>query len=208
MSYKLYNPISPLAAGAKVELLLKFTDLQVEFVRIPKEQWKSPEYLAKHPLGKIPTLETPEGCIYESNSILRYFARKVGKFYGETPAETASIDQWLEFANTQLQPNLARVAYPTLGYLPTTKEAYEAGRKDLLEVLKVIDNYLKDHEYLGSKSVSIADFAYSSALRFLFKAVLDEKARTGLPNLTKWYARISETKEYQAQYGKTWLATK
>ncbi len=85
--------------------------------------------MKKHPLGKIPTLETPEGCIYESHSIMRYIARKVGKFYGNTPAETASIDQWLEFINTQVAPYLSKVYYALLGYAPSTKEQYDAARK-------------------------------------------------------------------------------
>jgi elongation factor 1-gamma len=133
MSYKLYSPQNYATAGAKVELLLRFIDLPVEIVRIGWDQIKSPEYLAKHPLGKVPTLETPEGCIFESNSILRYLARKAGKLYGNSPAETASIDQWLEFLNTQLTPINSRVVYITLGfYPPTTKDSYEAGKKDYL----------------------------------------------------------------------------
>lgn len=145
MSYKLYNAPSQLAAGTKIEVLLRFTDLPVELVKLPRDQWQSPEYLQKHPLGKIPTLETPEGCIFESNSIMRYIARKDGKFYGSSPAETASIDQWLEFANTQLQPTLAQVGYPLFGYVQVTKEEFEEGKKDLIETLKVVDKYLKDH---------------------------------------------------------------
>jgi glutathione S-transferase len=129
MSFKLYNAANPISAGAKVEVLLRFFDFNVEFVRIPLAEWKSPEYLKKHPWGKIPTLETPEGCIFESHSIMRYFARKAGKMYGTNPAETASVDQWLEFINTQVNPNLARVHYAILGYFPVTKEQYDAARK-------------------------------------------------------------------------------
>ena len=64
MSYKLYAPQHQLSPGIKTELLSKFIDIPLEFDRIPMDKWKSPEYLAKHPLGKVPTLETPEGCIY------------------------------------------------------------------------------------------------------------------------------------------------
>lgn len=126
---KLYNPINPVSAGSKVEVLLRFFNFDVEFVRIPFADWKSPEYLKKHPWGKVPTLETPEGCIFESNSILRYIARKAGKMYGSNAAETASIDQWLEFITTQVGPNLARVHYAILGYFPSTKDQYDAARK-------------------------------------------------------------------------------
>jgi elongation factor 1-gamma len=60
---------------------------------------KSPEYLKKHPLGKVPLLDTPEGPIYESNAILRYLARKQKSLYGSNVFETAQVDQWLDFQN-------------------------------------------------------------------------------------------------------------
>ena len=84
MSYKLYAPQHQLSPGIKSELLAKFIDIPIEFERIPFDKLKTPEFLAKHPLGKVPTLETPEGCIYESNAILRFLARKAGKFYSLT----------------------------------------------------------------------------------------------------------------------------
>lgn len=116
MTYILNNPLHLNAAGTKCEILLRFLDLPVQVYRIKWEQLQTPEYLHKHPLGKIPTLETPEGTIYESATILRYLARKAGKFYGKTAAETASIDQWLEYVNTQVGPLSVRTIYGTLGY--------------------------------------------------------------------------------------------
>lgn len=151
MSYKLYSPQNQITAGVKVELLARFIDIPIECERIPWDKWKSPEYLQKHPLGKVPTLETPEGCIYESGAILRFLARKAGKLYGNTPAETATIDQWLEFYNTQLSANHPRVFYGTLGYMAVTKEAYEAGKKDYINLLKLIDAQLKKTPYLAGK---------------------------------------------------------
>jgi glutathione S-transferase len=56
MAYKLYSPHHLATAGAKVELFSKFINIPIEFVRIPWDQWKSAEYLQKHPLGKVPTL--------------------------------------------------------------------------------------------------------------------------------------------------------
>ena len=56
MSIKFYSPVSLASAGAKVEVLLRFVNFPVGFVRIPFDQWKSEEYLKKHPWGKVPTL--------------------------------------------------------------------------------------------------------------------------------------------------------
>lgn len=112
MSLVLYSPRINVTHGTKVEVVAKFLGINLEFNRIPPTEWKTPEHLKRHPLGKVPVLETPEGCIYESLSIIRYLARKAGKLYGTSAAETAQIDQWLEFSNTQLQPYLAAINYP------------------------------------------------------------------------------------------------
>jgi elongation factor 1-gamma len=39
------------------------------------EHIKNEEHVKRHPLGKVPVLETAEGPLFESNAILRYVAR-------------------------------------------------------------------------------------------------------------------------------------
>jgi len=207
MSYKLNSPQYQLTAGAKVELFLKFIDIPVEIVRTPWDQMKSPEYLQKHPLGKVPTLETPEGYIYESNTILRHLARKAGKFYGNNPVETAIIDQWLEFYNTQLSANHSRVFYGTFGYGPVTKEAYESGKKDYIDVLKIVDAQLKKTPYLGGNEISIADITLIGSIRLALRLFLHEKARASIPHVVQWLERLFTHKEISDFFGKHWLCS-
>jgi len=81
-------------------------------------------------------------------AILRYLARKTGKFYGKSPAEEASIDQWLEFINGQINPLNMTTLYANLGYFQVTQEKYEAGKKELLNSLKTIDAQLSKTDFL------------------------------------------------------------
>lgn len=76
-------------------------------------------------------------------SIVRYLARRAGKLYGGNAAETAQIDQWLEFTNTQVQPFLSALHYAIFGYFPSTAEKYEEAKKSLLEVLRIVDAHLE-----------------------------------------------------------------
>jgi glutathione S-transferase len=77
--------------------------------------------LKRNPFGKIPGMETPEGNLFESLTLMRYIARKAGKMYGNSPIETAHIDQWLEFFNTQFMPAGAIVYRTVFGYLVSSK---------------------------------------------------------------------------------------
>jgi len=105
--------------------------VKLDCIRIPVEDTKKPEYLKKHPFGRIPTLEGEEGCIFESVAIMRHIARKAGKMYGNTPAETASIDQWLEYFISNYAPCSAVIVRTLLAYRYHTKVEYELARKEL-----------------------------------------------------------------------------
>lgn len=204
----MHSPRSNVTHGTKVEVVAKFLGIDLELNRIPPTEWKGAEHLKRHPLGKVPVLETPEGCIFESLSIIRFLARKAGKLYGGNAAETAQIDQWLEFTNTQLQPYLSAINYTVFGYFPSPQDKYEEAKKSLQEVLKVLDCHLEKNEFLGSKSLSVADIVVAVQLRYLFCLVLDEAARSGLPHLTKWFVKIMEHDVNKSFFGKTWLCQK
>lgn len=208
MSLTLYAPKSHVNAGAKVELVAKFLEVPLEFNRIPMSETKTPEYLKKHPMGKIPTLETPEGCIFESMSIIRYLARRAGKLYGSNPAETAQVDQWLEWTNTQLWAYLRTIYVGIFAYFPITKEEYNEARKNIVELLKSVDAHLKDKEFLAINQFTVADVVVAFGLRYLFTLVLDEATRAQIPNLTNWFVKTMEHPVNVGHLGKTWLCQK
>lgn len=208
MSLTLYAPKSHINAGSKVELAARFLGVDLEFNRIPPTEWKSAEYLQKHPLGKIPTLETPEGCIYESMTIIRYLARRAGKLYGSNAAETAQIDQWFEFTNTQIWTVIRPLYVANFGYAPITKQEYEHARKTIVEVLKTVDAHLEGKEFLAINQFTLADVVVAAGLRYAFTLIFDEATRAQIPNLTKWFVKTMEHPTNVEYFGKTWLCQK
>jgi elongation factor 1-gamma len=50
------------------------------------EDNKTPEFLAKSPTGKVPVLETDQGCIFGSGAVARFIARSRPhvELYGST----------------------------------------------------------------------------------------------------------------------------
>jgi elongation factor 1-gamma len=74
MSHTLYQfPGNP--RGNVCRIVADMAGVPVNFVWTDFAGTKAPEYLAKHSLGRIPFLETPQGTLFETNTILRYFAR-------------------------------------------------------------------------------------------------------------------------------------
>ena len=58
--------------------MLAFLGLENEKVNIslPDQAQKTPEHLARHPLGKVPALEDGDVTVRDSQAILVYSARK------------------------------------------------------------------------------------------------------------------------------------
>lgn len=87
-----------------------------EVFNTPEEQ-KSKEWRAKSLTGKTPTLETAEGqFLNESAAIARYIADiGEGKLAGSSAFETAQINQWIDYAQTNLLQNLYPLLLATYG---------------------------------------------------------------------------------------------
>ncbi|KAJ9460207.1 putative elongation factor 1-gamma 1 [Diplonema papillatum] len=89
---------------------------------------KAPAFLRNaHPLGKVPVLETKDGCIFESMAIARHIARLGSDkgLYGATPFEVSQVDQWIEFASQELSPSVTGWLGRLMGKLPKNKELTE-----------------------------------------------------------------------------------
>ncbi|KIM54531.1 hypothetical protein SCLCIDRAFT_136701 [Scleroderma citrinum Foug A] len=67
---------------------------------------KSPEFVHKFPLAKIPAFEDNEGFrLIEGTAIARYVSSLVpaAGLLGRNAKETALVDQWVHFAETEIQ---------------------------------------------------------------------------------------------------------
>jgi glutathione S-transferase len=83
-----------------------------ESTRIAREERRSPEHLARQPLGRVPAFELDDGTMmFESTAILL----QLGDLHPESgllpplgSAERALVYQWLFFGMTELEANLYR----------------------------------------------------------------------------------------------------
>lgn len=74
MSYKIYSGHGNFR-GNVCRIAAEFAKVNYEFVNVDWADIKGDAHLARHPLGKIPVLETPEGFLYETLAIIKFFAR-------------------------------------------------------------------------------------------------------------------------------------
>jgi len=211
MSLQLYTtPNNPRAAKALIPA--EYNGVQIDVV--PNFEFgvtnKSKEYLKLNPNGKIPTLVTPEGSIYESNAIARYVTRLNGdkaKLYGRTPIETGQIDQWIDWASSTLELPLSVWLYPIWGIIPNVPEATENAKEDIKAALTILNAHLLTRTYLVGERVSLADIIVATTLSGAFKTVLDTNFRKPFPNVVRWFTTIVNQANVKKVLGEVVLAT-
>jgi elongation factor 1-gamma len=125
------------------------------------------------PLGRVPVLETPEGYIFESNAILRYFARRDTRhgLYGRTDFEAAQIDSWVDFVHNELDTTIVPVMLMTFGVIPMDAVVLKAKTDECLSVCTQVDAWLEVRSFLVAERLSIADIAMAVTVATWLKVV-------------------------------------
>ncbi len=181
--------------GRKVSIMLEECGLpyKVHPVNIGKGDQFKPEFIAISPNSKIPAIVDPDGpdgkpmALMESGAILVYLAGKAGKFLPQSTRGKYDALQWLMFQMGGIGPMFGQVHH----FLRTAKEmvpyAIERYTRETQRLYGVLNDRLKNHEYLADE-YSIADIAtYPWAARYEWH----KTDLTQYPHVKRWFDRIS-----------------
>ncbi|KAJ6846014.1 elongation factor 1-gamma 2-like [Iris pallida] len=150
---------------------------------------KTPEFLKMNPLGKIPVLETPDGPVFESNAIARYITRLKADnpLYGSSLIDYGQIEQWIDFASTEIDPNLARWFYPRVGFYPHVPQAEEFAVASLKRALVALNTHLATNTYLVGHAVTLADIIMTCNLYMGFVQIMTKSFTSEFPHVERYF---------------------
>jgi elongation factor 1-gamma len=142
-----------------------------------------------NPLGKVPVLETPDGAVFESNAIARYVARSKGDnvLYGSSLIDYAHVEQWMDFAATEVDTNLARWLYPRLGYMPYIAPSEEVAIAGLKRALDALNTHLASNTFLVGHAVTLADIVMTCNLYHGFARILTKAFTSEFPHVERYF---------------------
>ena len=144
----------------KVRLFLSLLNVSYQLVRVDymAGEHKSPEFLQLNPFGQLPVLEDNDLTLRDSQAILVYLAKKHGgeAWLSNDPGEMAQITQWLSTAANEIArgPNDAR-----LNQKFGINLNLEAAQQKAESILNIIEQHLKQHQWLALDRPTIADLA-------------------------------------------------
>jgi glutathione S-transferase len=177
----------PNTRGSRVIWMLEEAGVPYELVPISREDARTPEHLARHPLGKVPVLEDDEGCVIESAAHILHVADlrpDAGLIAPPGTHERALAYQWVFFATSELEPQ----AREFLAGRDSDPDRAAVGKERYLAAAQVVEDALDGQEYLVADRFGAADVVVSANL-FLGKRLdlLD-----GLPSVEAYLARLDE----------------
>merc|ERR1712106_736788 len=169
---------------------------------------KTPDFLKKFPLGKVPAFEGSDGVLLtESNAIAHYVANDELRGGSDAVAK-AQVVQWMCMADQEILPAACTWVFPTMGIMQFNKNATERAKEDIKAALKSLDDHLLTRTYLAGERVTLADISVACTLLSLYKQVLDPAFRKPFLNVTRWFTTIVNQPNAKAVLGDVVLCTK
>lgn len=157
---------------------------------------------------RLPLLETPEGCLFESNAIMTFLAKGDTGLCGADAFASAQIRSWMDFSLNEVEVPAAMWTYPIVGYMENYPEVTAKAQKDLKAALTVLEGHLKKETYLVGRRITLADIAVACALVLPMKLVLDDKARKAFTATTRWFVTCVNQPEFAKVLGPVTLIKK
>ncbi|MEI2297035.1 glutathione S-transferase family protein [Ensifer sp. MJa1] len=163
---KLYrHPLSGHSHRAQLFLSLLGVPHELIDVDLKAGAHKAPEFLKLNPFGQVPVLDDNGTVISDSNAILVYLAKKLGRidWLPEDPALAARVQKWLSVAAGDIAFGPAAARLVTVFGAPLRAEEAIARAH---RVLSQIDAELSGRDFLLGARPTIADvslYSYVSA---------------------------------------------
>ena len=183
----------------KIQLTCARRDIAHEWVAVDilAGDTRTPDFLARNPNGKIPTLELDDGrCLWESNAIINYLAHG-SDLLPDEPFALAKVQQWQFFEQYSHEPYVAvaRFINKYLGLPEARRAEYEAKQAGGRKALAVMEQQLAQAPYLTGEVPTTADISLYAYTHVAHEggSALDE-----YPAINDWLARIAAHPKYVA----------
>lgn len=153
-------------------------------------------FKAKNPMQKVPVLELDDGtCISETMAICRYFEEQypdTAKLLGNNANEKAIIEQWTRWVDFHLFFPIGMGFQHTTDYfkhrMTPIKEWGESNIKEAIKFFDLLENHLKDNQYIAYDRLTAADINAFCSVDF--GKVVNLRVDDTRPNLKAWYERM------------------
>lgn len=187
-----YHPFS--GHSHRVRLFLSLVNQPVELVEVDilRGQNKTSEFLTINSFGQVPVLKDGDLVIADSNAILIYLAKKLGRadWLPEDPVGAASVQRWLSVAAGEVAYGMAAARRIRLfGAKSVPEEAISRS----YALLSVLDAELEKKDWMAADRPTIADLALYGYVARSPEGGID---LTEYPFVQSWLCRVESLPDF------------
>lgn len=194
---KLYDSkMAPNPRRVRIFLAEKGVEIPSVQLDLGKAETRSPEFLAKNPLGGVPALELDDGTVLaESVAICRYVEElhPAPPLLGTDAKDRALVEMWQRRVENEVFRNVTGCFQNTHAFFAGRIEqvpAYgEVCRKAARSRLAWLDGELAARPFVAGDRYTIADVTLLCAIDF--GRVVDIRIAPEQASLARWYAAVS-----------------
>lgn len=158
---------------------------------------RTPEFLTKFPLGKVPAFESADGKVFlsESDAIAQFVAEsgpRADQLLGANAVDRAVIRQWISFADHEIMDPIVQLILWRVGLGSFEEAVEEKALGSLRRGLQCLESHLaaRQGEWVAnSAGLSLADLTLASSLYWGFMLVIDASMREEFSAVDAWYRR-------------------
>ena len=184
-----------------VKIYIALEELGLPYIVHPVDvfsgQQFDPAFLNLNPMAKVPVITDSDGpggksiTLFESGAILLYLAEKTGRLLAKDPAAKYEAIEWMMVQMTTLGPMFGQHVH-FMRFAPKGND-YSQSRytTQVHRVLEVMDQRLKEKQWLGGAEYGIADIASYPWARNI-PTLLGAPAADKYANVTRWVGVISD----------------
>jgi glutathione S-transferase len=171
-------------------------DPEIVPVSLEKGEHRSEAFLRLNPNGQVPVLVTEDLVLSESHAIMKFLAsaNRGMAFYPAGLKERATVDMWLDWNHTRLNPPVQAATIQVLFMgEKADKELIAKSRDQAREAIRVLEMSLPSKAGIGG-SPTLADVSIASTLA-LFE--LSGGDLSEFPRCAGWYAEMKARPSFQ-----------
>ena len=186
-----------------IKVLWCLGEIGVEYERI---DWggkfggnDDPDYRAKNPNGRLPTLELDDGyTLWESGAVTRYLCAEysLGNLCPSDNRARAAADKWMDWCSLNLA-SFNRVFLENYFTLPSEQRdqaAIDAAVAAAIPMYDILEKQLADRPYLCGDTMTMAEIPAGSLTHRWLHWLPDPPSH---PNVKAWYDRLAARPAFQ-----------
>ncbi len=157
-----------------------------------------PVFRKLNPVGVIPVIDDGDFRLRESNTIVRYLARKHNRLdlYPDDLRQRAVIESYMDWASTDFGNGMRPVFHGLVVKNPAYVSQVDAGAKEWAKQMQVLDEHLAANgPFIMGKAFTVADIPVGLVVNRWY--AIDFEKPT-FKNVAAYYDRLAERAPFRA----------